>query len=103
MEFLIDSFQENNGEYHVMGICSGDSIKLNGKFLKVYENLLGNSEDGSDVIIARKNIKNINLVIKEIKAYGHTLDELPSGMSGELVLIGDKGIILNNTETLGIN
>jgi hypothetical protein len=103
MEFLIDSFQENDGEYHVMGICSGGSIKLSSKFLKVYENLLGSSEDGSDMIVARKNIKNINLVVKEIKAYGHTLDELPSGMSGELVLIGEKGIILNNTETLGVN
>jgi hypothetical protein len=103
MEFLIDDIQEENGSYHVTGICSGSPIKSGSEFIKVYKNILGTTSDGSDEVIDKQDIRDIHLIVKEIKAYRHTLDELPVGMSGELVLAGDQGIILEKSETLGVN
>jgi hypothetical protein len=51
----------------------------------------------------REDVRNVDLSVKETKAYRHNLDELPSGMSGELILVGEEGIILKKSETLGIN
>jgi hypothetical protein len=102
MEFLIDRAYEENGNYHVTGICSGDSIKIGSEFKKVYKNILGLDPDGNDKITERQDIRDIKLVVQEIKAYRHSLDELPPGMSGEIVLSGDKGILLKKLETIGI-
>jgi hypothetical protein len=105
MEFLIDGIQEENGLYHVTGICSsdGESIKIGDQFSRVYKKNLQLNSEGDYEIIGKEYVREICLLVNEIKAYRHSLDELPSGMSGELILAGEEGIVLRKSETLGIN
>jgi hypothetical protein len=105
MEFLIDGVQQEDGLYHITGICSSDSepIKIGDQFSKIYKKNLQMTPEGNYEISGREDVRDINLSVNEIKAYRHSLDELPAGMSGELVLAGQEGIILRKAETLGVN
>jgi hypothetical protein len=102
MEFLIYDVQEKNGVYHVAGICSSecDSIKVGSQFSKIYKNVLELTSDKNYEIVGKEDIRDTKLLVNEIKAYRHSLDELPPGMSGELVLKGDEGVVLRKSETL---
>lgn len=105
MEFLIHDVQEKDGIYYVTGICSSecDSIKVGSQFSKIYKNILKLTSEKNYEIVSRENIRDAKLLVDEIKAYRHNLDELPPGMSGELILSGAQGIILSHSDTLGIN
>jgi hypothetical protein len=105
MEFLIYDIHEKDGAYHVEGICSSESdpIKVGSQFSKVYKNMLELTPERNYEIVGREDVRDIKLLVNEIKAYRHSLDELPPGMSGEIILTGDKGVVLKKSETLGIS
>jgi hypothetical protein len=102
MEFLIYDVQEENGVYHVSGICSSecDSIKVGSQFFKIYKNILKLTSDKNYEIVGREDVRDTKLLVSKITAYRHSLDELPPGMSGELILEGDEGVVLRKSETL---
>jgi hypothetical protein len=107
MEFQIDSVHELEGIYCVTGRCYQGSnkenfLKIGDRFLKVYKNILKATPEGYFEVAGRENIRDVKLQIKEIKAYGHSLDELYSGMSGELYLIGEGGASLRNRDVLEV-
>ena len=53
--------------------------------------LLFGSQRGFQITVGKEYIGDIKLRVKQIIAYRQTLDELPQGMSGELLLLGEGG------------
>jgi hypothetical protein len=103
MEFLVDQAKSVGNSYHVTGIYEGDEpIKIGSQFLKIYKVTPKMNSEGDYELAKREFIQSIKLVVHEIKAYGHSLDELDSGMSAELSLVGEEGIILLEGNILGI-
>ena len=105
MKFLIDNISEVEGVYHVQGICYEDGdrdsyIKIDDCFLKAYKNIFKKTAEYNYELVERKDIRDVKLYVKKIKAYGHNLDELYSGMSAELHLVGDGGTDLQKKDVL---
>ncbi len=68
--------------------------------MKVYQNIFEKTLEGYSKVIGIKDIRDIKLQVKEIKAYRHNLDELPSGMSGQVYLVGNGGNDLKKDDVL---
>jgi hypothetical protein len=102
MEFLIYQVKSADDSYQVAGIYDGKQpIEVGSQFLKIYKVIPRTNSEGNCELTGKELIQDVKLVVNEIKAYGHSLDELYSGMSAELSLIGDEGIILTKDNILG--
>jgi hypothetical protein len=100
MRFSIDNFQVQDESYHVTGICCEGPIKIGSQFLKAYKNPTKRTEKGEYEFLGREDIKDTKLLVKEITAYRRSLEELPTGMTGEMILTGEQGICLDELYTL---
>ncbi len=77
IEFLIDKHIQGENETLVTGLVNTGTILLGSRFGFTY------SSTGV------KEATHVSFVVKRIIAYGHELDQLPQGMTGQLLLIGD--------------
>jgi hypothetical protein len=100
MKFVVDSAQVKNGDYHITGISCEGTIVVGGEFLKVYRNPIQKTVEGEYEFLGKEDIRDIKLTVKEIRAYGHSLEELPTGMTGEIVLAGEQGLSFDKSHTL---
>lgn len=108
MKFLIDTVQKKEQTYYVTGVCYRNSnkenfIKVGDCFLKAYKRILKVPPEGNFEEVGKEEIRDVKFQIKEIKAYGHSLDELYSGMSGELHLVGEGGANLREKDVLELD
>jgi len=87
IEFLISDASASPGEIVVRGICNQGCIGLSQSFSCVDVNAEGPSYP-------------VNLVVSKIVAYRREIDELPSGMSGELHLSGSTLVQLKHGDML---
>ncbi|WP_017324320.1 hypothetical protein [Synechococcus sp. PCC 7336] len=101
MEFLIDSVKEIEDLLYVEGACNKGTIKIGDTFQKVYRNILARTPEGNYEVTDIENLRYVNLKIVMIKAYGHAIDELYSGMSGGLFLEGSKDVSISKQDILG--
>lgn len=99
MKFEVDYISEAGEGWLVGGRCDGD-IKIDDRFLKAYQNIFEKTLEGYPKRIGIKDIRDVKLQVKEIKAYRHNLDELYSGMTGELYLVGNGGNYLKHRDVL---
>jgi hypothetical protein len=103
MEFLIYQVKSADDSYQITGVYDGEQpIKIGSEFLKIYKVIPRMNSEGNCELTGKELIQDVKLVVNEIKAYGHSLDELYSGMSAELSLIGDEGIVLIKGNMLGV-
>jgi hypothetical protein len=79
-EFLVDQVQKTTDRVFVTGGVNVGSVCVGCQFV---EAVVANDIDSKTEAIATA------LRVESIRAYGHNLDELPEGMTGELCLIGD--------------
>ena len=100
MEFLVDSAEKVDGFYHVRGVCSEGTIYIGANFLQVYKNIFTKTPEGHYKVIDVGNLRDINLKVEQIKTYGHKVDELYPGLSGELYLSSTKEIRIEPKEVL---
>lgn len=73
---------------------------MGSQFSKIYKNILKLTSDKNYEIVGKEDFRDTKLLVNEITAYRHSLDELPPGMSGELILEGDERVVLRKSETL---
>ncbi len=100
MKFLVDSAKKVDGFYHVGGICSEGTIYVGANFLQVYKNIFTKTPEGHYDVIDVENLRDINLKVEQIKMYGYKMDELYSGLSGELCLSSTEEIQIESEEVL---
>ena len=110
MKFFVDTVEEvKTNSYIVKGVCyqnsnKEDLIRLGDCFLKAYKHILKPTKEGGFEIVGEEDIRDIKLQVKEIKTYGRNTEEIYSGMSGELYLIGEGGTKLTKKDILeGVN
>ncbi len=108
MKFLIDTVQKIEESYYITGVCYRNSnkenfIKVGDCFLNVYKRILKLPPEGNFEEVGKKDIREVKLQVTEIQAYGHSLDELYSGMSGGLYLVGEGGANLRVKDVLELN
>ena len=103
IRFSVDSISiEGENTYYVTGACYEGSIIIGSLFSEVYKYIIGKDSKGFPFTKGKEFVRNTRLQVKQIRAYRHTLEELPKGMSGELCLIaiGEDEIHLQPRESL---
>lgn len=76
IEFEINTFEEGENGIIVTGVVVSGIISLGNRFEFAYWPRVA------------KDRKRVSFVVTRIMAYGHELDELHRGMSGELLVVG---------------
>ena len=101
IEFSVDSISvEGENTYYVTGVCYEGSITIGSLFSEVYKYIIEKDSKGLPLTKGKEFVRNIRLQVKQIRAYRHTLEELPKGMSGELWLVGFGEVHLQPRESL---
>ena len=101
MQFEVDFINLiDKNTCYLTGRCFNGDISLNSYFRRVYQH----TEQYKSAKISEiyslifdekyKLIGDIALRVERIEAYRHNLDELSSGMTGKLWLIGDSDLVI---------
>ncbi|NQU21596.1 MAG: hypothetical protein HQ567_09960 [Candidatus Nealsonbacteria bacterium] len=93
IDFLIDECRQDGGDQFVSGMLCAGTIVLGTEFVLA-------SDTPTDSNEPDKEPRPVKLLVRGIMAYDHQLQELPQGMSGELLVEGEgaeairKGVFL---------
>ena len=101
IEFMVDSVTLESDFLLVQGACNRGSICVGDKFGKAYKHELEEESDGGYCVSKQYNERSVVLTVEKIRAYGHDIDELAEGMTGELLLLGQGSEHIKINDLLG--
>jgi hypothetical protein len=102
----------NKAEFHVdatAGACDGVSVegrvtvgnlRIDDVFDLVCHDVFEMTASGGYELVRRNELRRVTLLIKDIVSYRHHVDGLSSGMTGQLILVGDGVGMVRAKDTL---
>lgn len=88
IEFYVDHFYRKNDRFFIAGRCYKGPIRINDVFNVQYRLIPTEVDDGYGEAVKEDEIP-LTVSIKSMRAYQHDLDELDTGLTAEIELIGD--------------
>jgi hypothetical protein len=104
IEFLVDQVFEQDNHLRIQGACNygpiykGDTFLLASKSEIDLTKILRQEEQNPP----RLNVRKILLTVEKIITYHQEVDELPTGMSGELFVVGEGQEEIKPGDRIGI-
>lgn len=100
IEFAVDEVMVQAAGVRVSGMMTSGDLHVGSIFGIAYRPVMDETVGREYIMVGRTDVRNIAVRVSEIRAYDHQLDELPCGMSAQLLLIGEGAVAIRPRDVL---